>query len=116
MEALNLSTFNSLTGTRFETTGKGCLSQSDSSSETPAGIGLKLIKVTERDDEGYFGVSLIFNGPASPFLPQKTYNFVHETLGELDMFLVPIGELKENHEGKIVRTGFQYQSIFTRLK
>lgn len=82
----------------------------------PSNIDLKLVKVTERDDEGYYGVSLIFHGPANAFLPQKTYSFVHETLGELDMFIVPIGELKENHEGKIVRTGFQYQAIFTRLK
>jgi hypothetical protein len=35
--------------------------------------------------------SLIFTGPASPFLPQGTYELHHAELGELSLFLVPLG-------------------------
>ena len=35
--------------------------------------------------------SLVFRGPAGPVLPQDTYRLDHDELGELDLFLVPIG-------------------------
>ncbi len=34
--------------------------------------------------------SLVFRGPA-PALPQASYALAHEALGELELFLVPIG-------------------------
>jgi hypothetical protein len=34
---------------------------------------------------------LAFLGPADPSLPQRTYRLEHDALGELDVFLVPIG-------------------------
>lgn len=50
--------------------------------------------------------SLIFHGPESSFLPQRTYTFSHGKLGELSLFIVPIA-----------RAGgaFHYQAIFNRL-
>lgn len=35
--------------------------------------------------------SLLFRGPAEPVLPQAIYRIEHPRLGELDLFLVPIG-------------------------
>lgn len=35
--------------------------------------------------------SMIFEGPKETLLEQGTYKFEHEQLGELDMFLVPVG-------------------------
>lgn len=35
--------------------------------------------------------SVLFRGPADAVLPQSTYAVVHRTLGELALFLVPLG-------------------------
>lgn len=51
------------------------------------------------------GFSLLFEGRGTPLI-QATYPVAHPDLGELLLFLVPVGE----HEG--VR---QYEAIFTRL-
>ena len=48
--------------------------------------------------------SLRFAGPAEPFLPQRTYTLQHETLGTLEIFLVPIGR---------TANGFIYEAVFT---
>jgi hypothetical protein len=47
--------------------------------------------------------SLIFTGPASPVLPQSIYRVEHASLGELDVFLVPIG-LRDSR--------VEYQAVF----
>lgn len=48
--------------------------------------------------------SLVFRGPPSPILPQATYAFVDATLGELEIFIVPIaGDAR----------AATYQAIFT---
>ena len=38
-----------------------------------------------------FQFSLIFTGPASAALPQATYELRHAELGELTLFVVPLG-------------------------
>lgn len=48
--------------------------------------------------------SLLFHGPLTPWARQHTYRLENETLGELDIFLVPLGR-KENF--------MQYEAIFT---
>jgi hypothetical protein len=48
--------------------------------------------------------SLVFRGPASPVLPQRIYRFRHERMGDLELFLVPIGPDGE---------GMRYEAIFT---
>ena len=35
--------------------------------------------------------SLLFEGPTSPMLPQSGFQFVHAHLGELVIFIVPLG-------------------------
>lgn len=35
--------------------------------------------------------SLMFRGPASPMLPQSTYEFAHPSLGPITIFIVPVG-------------------------
>lgn len=48
--------------------------------------------------------SLEFSGPATPILPQATYHFGHATIGEFEMFIVPLGPA----DG-----GMRYEAIFT---
>jgi hypothetical protein len=50
--------------------------------------------------------SLYFHGPLQPFMPQKIHRLRHEKLGELELFLVPIGQDKD---------GFQYEAAFNIL-
>jgi hypothetical protein len=50
--------------------------------------------------------SLIFHGPAQPFMPQGTYRLHNEALGDLDLFLVPIGHGQD---------GYEYEAVFNRL-
>ena len=60
---------------------------------------VELVEVTESTEPGGKGpdgqtrnqFSLVFRGPTSPDLPQGTYVLTHEELGELVLFLVPIG-------------------------
>ena len=48
--------------------------------------------------------SLVFVGPGRFVLPQRTYRVEHETLGDMDLFLVPIGP-----DG----AGMRYEAVFT---
>jgi len=48
--------------------------------------------------------SLMFHGPVTPWARQHTYRLENETLGEVDIFLVPLG-LSGSH--------MQYEAVFT---
>lgn len=48
--------------------------------------------------------SLLFLGPLQPILPQRIYRLSHDGLGELDIFLVPIGPQAD---------GMGYEAVFT---
>lgn len=48
--------------------------------------------------------SLLFHGPATPWADQGTYRLDHAVLGELELFLVPLGPDAE---------GMRYEAIFT---
>ena len=50
--------------------------------------------------------SLFFNGPLTSFLNQNTYEFEHDQLGKVSLFMVPIGKTQE---------AFQYEVVFNRL-
>ena len=50
--------------------------------------------------------SLEFKGPTEPKLPQRMYEFSHETVGEFILFIVPI-----RNDGDVV----VYESIFNRF-
>jgi len=51
--------------------------------------------------------SLFFSGPADSYLPQQNFQMRHETMGEFDMFLVPI----RNDEN-----GLRYEAVFNYFK
>jgi Domain of unknown function (DUF6916) len=36
--------------------------------------------------------SLLFRGPRAPVLPQRTYRIAKDAFGEVDIFLVPVGQ------------------------
>ena len=48
--------------------------------------------------------SLLFCGSPRPVLPQRIYRISHANLGELDIFLVPIGPQAD---------GMGYEAVFT---
>ncbi len=48
--------------------------------------------------------SLLFIGPSEPPMEQQTYTLQHEKMGELSLFLVPLGPGED---------GFQYEAVFT---
>ena len=47
--------------------------------------------------------SLIFRGPHSPVFPQRIWPLTHESLGRLEIFLVPIGP---------DASGMRYEAVF----
>jgi hypothetical protein len=47
--------------------------------------------------------SIVFRGPSEPILPQQMYPLEHEELGELEIFIVPIGRDEQ---------GVQYEAVF----
>ena len=49
---------------------------------------------------------LMFRGPADPVYPQRIYHIQHAALGEMDLFLVAVGN---------AGNGVQYQAVFNRM-
>lgn len=47
--------------------------------------------------------SLLFFGPIEPFLESGMYEFEHEALSKIDLFLVPVQEEEK---------GFYYETVF----
>jgi hypothetical protein len=74
-------------------------------------IDLKLVEATGhgdrygwRPDSGQRQpFSLLLVGSSEALLPQSTYRMEHDRLGSFEMFIVPIGPVKE---------GMQYEAIF----
>lgn len=74
------------------------------------GVNLKLVEVSKEKASGpYTNFHLIFHGPMQ-FLPQSVYRANHAEMGEQELFIVPIGDLK-NDQGFV--TGYKYQSCFS---
>lgn len=74
----------------------------------PQPVDLELIEVSEvKESQRQVSFSIFLLGPAEGMLPQHIYTLQHEMLGELDLFLVPVG--KREH-------GFEYQAVFNQLK
>jgi hypothetical protein len=55
-------------------------------------------------DRSRIPFSVVFHGPLDPVLPQRIYRLRDDELGDLDIFIVPIGP-----EGEAM----QYEAIFT---
>ncbi len=80
---LTLETFRPVVGDTF-TVG----------SEGGATVDLVLVEAEEKEggpDAPRAPFSLLFHGPAEPLIPQGTYPFVHDSLGSLEIFIVPLG-------------------------
>ena len=70
-------------------------------------FGLTLTNVVEHvKTERQEVFSLFFHGPSDPFVSQGTHKLKHSHLGELELFLVPVGRDKN---------GFQYEAAFNNL-
>ena len=70
-------------------------------------IPLKLVQISSLGNSGAMrgeAYSLEFLGPRLPILPQRIYGLRNENMGELEIFLVPIGANQE---------GVRYEAIFT---
>ena len=71
-------------------------------------VAVELVEVSElrsaRHNEAF---SLVFRGPRAAFLPQAMYRFHHADLGELDIFIVPIGQ----EDGDLF-----YEAVFNTLR
>jgi hypothetical protein len=73
---------------------------------------LELIEVktyTSRHEEqtGMERFSVYFTGPLEPHLPQSSYTFQHDEMGEFEMFLVP---LSRNEQAS------RYEAVFNYFK
>jgi hypothetical protein len=81
--ALSMRNFESALDTDFEIRpGEG----------DAAPIAARLVEVKARSaPPGYEQFSALFAGPASPAWPQGTYRFAHARLGEMELFMVPVG-------------------------
>ena len=81
------------------------------STEEGQAITLELVEATQGREPGGLGpegqerlqFSLVFRGPAQPMLPQSTYALRHDELGEVELFLVPIGPGGD---------GMRYEAVF----
>ena len=70
-------------------------------------FGLTLTNVVEHvKTERQEVFSLFFHGPPAPFVAQGIHKLNHSHLGELELFLVPVGRDKD---------GFQYEAAFNNL-
>ena|SRR5687767_6791618 len=77
-----------------------------------APVELELVQVkgymkNPGDQDGMERFSVFFKGPGKPFLAQRTYSLSHDGMGDLDLFLVPIGPDGE---------GFRYEAVFNYFK
>ena len=74
-------------------------------------VPVVLVEATEGTEQGGPGpggeerlqFSLVFRAPASQLWPQGIYTLAHEELGELELFLVPLGADAE---------GVRYEAAF----
>ena len=66
-------------------------------------IQVKPIGVFDSEADARQSFSLLFRGPAEPMLPQQIYGLENITLGEQQIFLVPVGPDE---------TGMLYDSTF----
>ena len=79
---------------------------SQETEDTPP-LDLELVEVTDKTPEGFAGeqFSLIFKGPPDMPLYQQTYALEHEEMGEVALFLVPVGQQDD---------GMLYEAFFNR--
>ena len=88
-----LSAFQKVAGTKIEVL------------LAPGNVQLVLSKVIDHGSTpAHEQFSLRLLGPGDNFLPQQIYSLRHESLGELELFLVPVGQESDG--------SYQYEIIF----
>ena len=83
MSELTLDTFTPAVGETFTVGG-----------DDGTKVELLLVEATPQDAGPHAPrppFSLLFQGPADPFMPQATYRFEHGSLGVMEIFIVPLG-------------------------
>ncbi|MEM9218730.1 MAG: hypothetical protein AAGD25_30870 [Cyanobacteria bacterium P01_F01_bin.150] len=97
-KAFAFSDFSPLVGSSFHV-------NSDSSRSLPLELveAAKLGKNSLGQNSKTEAFSLLFKGPNDSVLPQKIYSLIHSQLGELNIFLVPVGQDAE---------GIRYEAVF----
>jgi hypothetical protein len=80
--------------------------------ESGESIELELVEVTVREigpteQAGMERFSVFFYGPVDFYLPQQTYELVHPEMGEMYLFIVPIGQHQK---------GIKYEAVFNLFK
>ena len=59
------------------------------------------------EHQGMVRFSLYLTGPADRHLPQRTYTLEHPSMGELELFIVPIARGEQ---------GYRYEIVFNYFK
>jgi hypothetical protein len=80
--------------------------------ESPRPVELELTEVkvytaAEHEHGGMERFSLFLLGPGDLYLPQHTYVFEHSSMGEIELFVVPVGRNER---------GFLYEVVFNYFK
>jgi len=71
-------------------------------------LGLQLVEVTEQNaPPGTEQFSVFFRGPQKDMISQGIHTLRHEQLGELQLFLVPLGP---------DAMGMRYEAVFNRMR
>lgn len=71
-------------------------------------LALTLLEVTPKlDDEVQYAFSLVFGSDETTARPQQLYRLSHPSLGDFDLFLVPIQKRK---------SGIIYEAVINLLK
>jgi hypothetical protein len=103
LDSLTAAHFREIQGTRFQVT------------HGPASHEFELVNVTEFPGaaQGTFRkpFSIVFHGPLDPVLPQGTHRLEHAKLGELDLFLVPVGPNEPSAPGE-APAAMRYEAVF----
>ena len=109
MDSLSADDFRDLTSAGF------LLSTAAQAGSLAVSVRLELTEVREAE----FGASpafrapfsLLFQGPLTPALPQGIYSLLHQKLGLLELFIVPLGPGEAAAPGG-ARTVMRYEVTF----
>jgi hypothetical protein len=80
--------------------------------DAPREVELELVEVKSynsgpNEQGGMVRFSLFLYGPGDFYLPQRTYALEHASMGQLELFIVPIGRDER---------GFRYEVVFNYFK
>lgn len=109
LETLTAEDFREIQGTPCE------LAVELSEPGRQAKFQIEVAYVTEaaRDLSGSFRkpFAVLFHGPIQPVLPQGIYRLAHDQLGELELFIVPVGPDDPSGPDK-QPTAMRYEAVF----